>query len=159
MTGVETLFIDRGGIIWDRGGNFSKFINRESHWGASCWSTWTGCFYGSVFSEFLHIARCTLKLEHFLYSRMLSQGTNQNCINNQSWKGFQRYPYVLRKYGKNYNELLWELKKLFIFKKKKKKTRSNQHFLFIRFVMKNVLITNNQIKNKKLYIITFVHNR
>ena len=39
MTGIENLlFIDRGGIIWDRGGNFSKFIDR----GTSHWGTWTG---------------------------------------------------------------------------------------------------------------------
>ena len=57
-----------------------------------------------------------LKLEHFLlrtselYSRILSQGANQTCINKQIFKSFQRYPDVLKKYGKNYNELLQELK-------------------------------------------------
>ena len=35
MTGVEKLFIDQGGIIWDCGENFSKFIDRGSHQGAS----------------------------------------------------------------------------------------------------------------------------
>ena len=30
MTGVENLFIARGGVIWDQGGNFSKFIDRGS---------------------------------------------------------------------------------------------------------------------------------
>ena len=31
MTGVENLLsIDRGGIIWDRGANFSKYIDREA---------------------------------------------------------------------------------------------------------------------------------
>ena len=45
--------------------------------------------HGSIFSESLCIARCTLKLEHFLprasklYLRMLSQGDNQSCINKQ----------------------------------------------------------------------------
>ena len=35
MIGVETYsFIDRGGIIWDRAGDFSKFIDRGSHQGA-----------------------------------------------------------------------------------------------------------------------------
>ena len=53
-----------------------------------------------------------MKLEHFLlraselYSRMLSQGANQRCINKQVLKGFQRYPDVVKKYGKNYKELL-----------------------------------------------------
>ena len=73
-------------------------------------------FYGSIFSGFLCITRCMLKLEHFLprsselYSRMLSQGANQHCINKQILKSFQRYPDVLKKYGKNYNKLLQELK-------------------------------------------------
>ena len=37
------MTVGRGGIIWDREGNFSKFIYRGSHWGASHWGTWTGC--------------------------------------------------------------------------------------------------------------------
>ena len=40
---VENLFIDWGGIICDRGDNFSKFIDRGSHRGASHRVTWTGC--------------------------------------------------------------------------------------------------------------------
>ena len=40
------------------------------------------------------------------YSRMLSQGADQTFINKQILKVFQRYPDVLNKYGKNYNELL-----------------------------------------------------
>ena len=50
MTGVRNLlFIDRGGIIWDwegiiwdQGANFSKYIDRGSHRGASQRGTWTG---------------------------------------------------------------------------------------------------------------------
>ena len=74
-------------------------------------------FYGSIYSKFLRIARCTLKVEHFLtgaselYSRELSQPANQNCINKQISKCFQRYPEVLKKYIKSYNELLQEIKK------------------------------------------------
>ena len=55
-----------------------------------------------LFSEFLRIDRCALKLEHFLpraselYSRMLSQGANQSCINKQILKDFQRYLEVLK---------------------------------------------------------------
>ena len=41
MTGIEKIIhLLAGGIIWDRGGNFSKFIDRENHRG-----TWTGCIY------------------------------------------------------------------------------------------------------------------
>ena len=44
MTGVEKLFIYwRGGIIWDRRGNFSKLIDRGSHQSAFHRGTWTGC--------------------------------------------------------------------------------------------------------------------
>ena len=44
------------------------------------------------------------------FSRMLSQRANQSCINTQILKGFQRYPDILKKYDKNYNELLHKLK-------------------------------------------------
>ena len=73
-------------------------------------------FDGSILSEFFRIGRCTLKLGHFLpraselYSRMLSQDVDQSCINKQILKGFQRHPDKLKRYGKNYNELLQELK-------------------------------------------------
>ena len=43
-------------------------------------------------------------------SRMLSQWANQYCINKQILKSYQRYPDVLAKYDRNYNELLQELK-------------------------------------------------
>ena len=45
-----------------------------------------------------------------LSSIMLSQGVNQSCINKQILKHFQRRTDVLKKYGKNYNELLQERK-------------------------------------------------
>ena len=72
-------------------------------------------FYGSVFSEFLRIARCTLKLKDFvpraveLYARMTSQGANKASINKQILKGFQRYPDIFKKYGKTYNDLITDL--------------------------------------------------
>ena len=43
-------------------------------------------FYGSIFSEFLQIARCTLRLTDFvpkvsqLYARMVTEGGNKACI-------------------------------------------------------------------------------
>ena len=36
-------FIHCGGIIWDRGGNFSKFIDLGRHQGTSYQGTWTVC--------------------------------------------------------------------------------------------------------------------
>ena len=100
----------------------------------------------STASNFFVSARCTLKPEHFLsrtselHSRMLSQGPNQSCINKNIIKGFQKYPDVLKKYGKTYNEFLQERKHYL----SSKKSRSNLNFLFARLVMKNVLITNNK---------------
>ena len=35
--------MDWGDIIWDRGDNFSTFIDRGSHRGISYRDTWTGC--------------------------------------------------------------------------------------------------------------------
>ena len=41
--GRKHLFISRGGIIWDRGGNFSKNIDRGRHRVASHRGSWKGC--------------------------------------------------------------------------------------------------------------------
>ena len=102
--------------LFGRRDKFLFFIVRMPHFESNIPST---ILYDSIFSEFLRIARFTLKLEHFLptslelYSMMLSQGTNQKCINKEIVKGFPRYPDVLRKYCKNYNKLFQEL---FLFK-------------------------------------------
>ena len=110
------LFINsliKASYLLDKRDKFSFFIVRMQHFESNIPSA---IFYGSIFSEFVRIARCTLKLEPFLpraselYSRMLSQGANQSCINKQILKDFQRYPDILKKYGKNYKELLQELK-------------------------------------------------
>ena len=108
-------------IRFDKRDKFLFFIVHMPHFQSNVPAI---IFYGSIFSEFLHIARWTLKLEHFL---------------PRSQKSFQRHPDVLKKYGKNYNELLQELKNYL----SSKQSWSNQYFLFIRFVMENVLITNN----------------
>ena len=58
MTGVENFFIYwQGGIIWDRGGTFSKIINPRSHRG-----TWTGCI-NSVPVKILKLPKETIN-EH-----------------------------------------------------------------------------------------------
>ena len=99
--------------LFDKRDKFPFFIIRMPHFEINISST---LFYDSIFSEFLRMTRCTLKLEYFLsrvsdlYSRILSLGANQSCIIKQILKGFQRYPDILKKYGKNYNELLQELK-------------------------------------------------
>ena len=43
--GRKHVFIGRGGIICDQGGNFSKSTDRGSHQRASHRGTWTGCIY------------------------------------------------------------------------------------------------------------------
>ena len=121
-SGTHAIFLDldikfEGGIfvykLFDKRGKFPFFIVRMPHFQRNIPSTTS---YGSIFSEFLCVAKCTLKPEQFLpraselYSSMLSQGANQNCINKQILKGFQRYPDVLKKYDKNSNGLLQELK-------------------------------------------------
>ena len=69
--------------------------------------------------------------------RILLQRAYQSCTNKQILKS-------TKKYCKNCDELLQELqKKLF-----SKYSRSNQCFLFIRFVMENVLITSNHCLKK-----------
>ena len=128
--------------LFDKSIKFPFFLVCMPHFESNIPST---ILYSSIISEFLCIAICSLKLEHFLpgasefYSRMLSQGANQSCINKQIQKSLQRYPGILKKYAKNYKELLQELKKYL----SSKWSRSNQCFLLIKFVMKYVLITNN----------------
>ena len=61
-------------------------------------------FYGSIFSEFLQIARSTIRLTNFvpkasqLYTRMKTQGGNKASILSQIKKAFQRYSETLSKY-------------------------------------------------------------
>ena len=55
-------------------------------------------FYVSIFSEFLRIARCTLRLTDFvprasqLYTGMLTQAENKASILRQIKNAFQSYP-------------------------------------------------------------------
>ena len=53
MTGVENLFIGRGGIIWDWGSNFSKFIDQGNHRVAPYWRTWARYVSRVLFCIFL----------------------------------------------------------------------------------------------------------
>ena len=120
-SGTHATFLDldikiENGIfvykLFDKRDKFPFFIVRMPHLQSNIPAT---IFYGSVFSEFLRIARCTLKLEDFLpravqlYSRMISQGANETSIHKQILKGFQRYPDIFKKYGKTYNDLIVDL--------------------------------------------------
>ena len=68
-------------------------------------------FYGSIFSEFLRIARCSLLFEDFiqrareLFTRMIVQGGLANIIIKQIRKAITRYPDVFSKFAMNHNEI------------------------------------------------------
>ena len=69
-------------------------------------------FYGSIFSEFLRIARCTLRLEHFiprasqLYNRMINQGGKHSTILKQISKAFRRHNDTFIKFNATSAEIL-----------------------------------------------------
>ena len=73
-------------------------------------------FYGSIFSEFLRIARCTLLFEDFiprvseLFHRMINQGGKENIIFKQIKKGINRYPLVFNKFDKTFDDICNEIK-------------------------------------------------
>ena len=69
-------------------------------------------FYGTVFSEFLRIARCSshvmdfIHRAHLLKTRMISQGGAESAVIKQIRKLNDRYPECLRKFGTPLNNLL-----------------------------------------------------
>ena len=116
--GTHATFLDlditiKDGIfvykLFDKRDKFPFFIIRMPHLSSNIPSS---IFYGSVFSEFLRIARCTLIFEDFipraseLYSRMRSQGGDSRSILKQIKKALLRYPDVFKKYGKIYEEIV-----------------------------------------------------
>ena len=68
-------------------------------------------FYGSIFSEFLRIARCSLLFKDFLpratelFTRMIAQGGVAKIILTQIKKAISRYPDVFSKYDKSDMEI------------------------------------------------------
>ena len=69
-------------------------------------------FYGSVLSEFLRIARCTLLFEDFipkanqLFHRMISQGGDKTIICKQIRKACLRHPTAFLKFNKLPEEII-----------------------------------------------------
>ena len=100
--------------LFDKRDKFPFFIVRMPHLQSNIPSS---IFYGSIFSEFLRIARCTLRFQDFipraseLYKRMISQGGINSNIKKQIRKGFQRYPTIFEKYGKTVNDIILEITK------------------------------------------------
>ncbi len=69
-------------------------------------------FYGSIMSEFLRIARCTLLLSDFiprasvLYKRMMKQGGSKNMVLRQIRKAISRHPEPFQKYNSPPNRII-----------------------------------------------------
>ena len=74
-------------------------------------------FYGSVMSEFLRIARCTLRYEDFLLSaislfrRMINQGGSKIQVLKQISKGVMRHPIPFKKFNKNAKQIREDISK------------------------------------------------
>ena len=64
---------------------------------------------GSIFSELLRMARCSLRTKNFiprasdLFSRMIVQ--DRATLTKQLKKAFHRYPNVFQKFGKTHEEI------------------------------------------------------
>ena len=69
-------------------------------------------FYGSIMSEFLRIARCTLKFEDFipraseLYHRMLNQGGKESNILKQIKNAYNRHKTAFKNFQVNYTDII-----------------------------------------------------
>ena len=66
---------------------------------------------GSIFSELLRMARCSLRTKKFiprnsdLFSRMIVQAGNRATLTKQLKKAFHRHPNVFQKFGKTHEEI------------------------------------------------------
>ena len=72
-------------------------------------------FYGSIMSEFLRIARCTLLFSDFipkasaLYRRMINQGGSQNIVLKQIRKATTRHPEAFDKYATSHQNIIYNI--------------------------------------------------
>ena len=95
--------------LFDKRDQFPFFIVRMPHLLSNIPSS---IFYGSILSEFLRIARCTLKLDDFiirgkeLFVRMVSQGGNTTLINKQIKKAAFRHPEAFITFECDANEII-----------------------------------------------------
>ena len=68
-------------------------------------------FYGSIFSELLRTARCTLRINDFiprgsdLFSKMIAQDGNGTTLTKQLKKVFRRYQTFFQTFGKTHEEV------------------------------------------------------
>ena len=106
ITIIDGTFVYK---LFDKRDDFPFFIVRMPYLGSDIPSY---IFYGSIFSEFLRIARCTLLFEHFisrtsnLYHRMINQGGNKLRIEKQIRKVVLRHPSPFEKYKRSAQEII-----------------------------------------------------
>lgn len=106
ITIVDGIFVYK---LFDKRDDFPFFIVRMPYLSSDIPSY---IFYGSILSEFLRIARCTLLFEDFisrtgaLYRRMVNQGGNKVRIQQQIRKVVQRHPIPFSKYRKATQEII-----------------------------------------------------
>ena len=101
---LEIMIVDGVFVytLFDKRDQFSFFIVRMPHLSSNIPSY---IFYGTIFSEILRIARCTLQLDHFiikayeLYNRMKSQGALNKMFERQILKACRRYPEIFQRYS------------------------------------------------------------
>ena len=100
---LEIEVIDRRFVfkLYDKRDSFNFFIVRMPYLDSNIPPF---IFYGSIFSEFLRIARCSSNINsltctaHKLFNRMISQGGKEKMVLGLLWKLQNRYPDVLGKY-------------------------------------------------------------
>ena len=103
---LEIIVIDGEFVykLFDKRNDFPFFIVRMPDLNGNIPSH---VFYGSIMSEFLRIARCTLRYSDFLpsainlYKRMISQGGSASSILRQIEKAINRHPDPFSKFSKS----------------------------------------------------------
>ena len=97
---VDGIFVYK---LFDKRNDFPFFIVRMPDLSGNIPSH---VFYGSIMSEFLRIARCTLKYSDFLptainlFKRMINQGGSVSTILRQITRAINRHPEPFSKYSK-----------------------------------------------------------
>ena len=106
ITIVDDIFVYK---LFDKRDDFPFAIIRMPYLGSDIPSY---IFYGTILSEFLRIARCTLLFEDFvlitraLYHRMINQGGNKVKIKQQIRKVVLRHSIPFSKYRKTTQEII-----------------------------------------------------
>ena len=106
---VDNRFIYK---LYDKRDNFNFFIVRMPQMSSNIPSS---VFYGSILSEFLRIARCTLLFKDFspkaveLFQRMIKQGGDKKLVVNQIKKAYHRHQEAFCKFNMSPNEMISEI--------------------------------------------------